>query len=364
MSGIYPSVDHEKDNRFGRLQTKLITFVVLPYYLSPVAYTKFWIDTEKHYGTDYGSNPSSELKRARFDMRNKLSHLADAVKAHIHDGDTVFVGGFGQCIPFATGQEIVRQNRKSLTLCRSGADIFFDMLIAAGCVRKAVFGYVGNPGIGLGHAFRRAVEAGTLEVEDWTNFAMVLRLHAGALGIPYIPAATLVGGDLPVGVRTAPVTCPFTGEKLVAIPALNPDVAIIHGQFADSEGNLQLFGLSGDTADGALASKRIVATVEKIVPAAAIRAQPDHTIVPGFRISAVCEVPYGAHPAYVEGFYGRDDAAYMEWDKIARSAERLNAWLDTEIRGTKSFAEYWARLDPSRIADLVAARGRELASAA
>jgi glutaconate CoA-transferase subunit A len=297
-------------------------------------------------------------------MRDKTSSLTDAVAAHIRDGDTVFVGGFGQCIPFATAHEIVRQNRTGLTLCRSGADILFDMLIAAGCVKKAVFGYVGNPGIGLGHAFRRAVEAGQIEVEDWTNFAMVLRLHAGALGIPFIPTATLVGGDLPAGVRTAPVKCPFTGEALVAVPALNPDVAIVHGQFADAEGNLQLFGLSGDTVDGALASKRIVATVEKIVPAATIRARPDRTIVPGFRIAAVCEVPYGAHPAYVEGFYGRDDAAYAEWDKLARSAERLGAWLDGEIRGVGSFEEYWARLDPARVAALKAARGREIGGAA
>src|SRR5262249_22222518 len=161
----------------------------------------------------------------------------------------------GQCIPFATAHEIVRQKRTGLTLCRSGADILFDMLIAAGCVKRVVFGYVGNPGIGLGHAFRRAAESGAIEVEDWTNFAMVLRLHAGALGVPFLPTASLVGGDLPNHIDARPIVCPYTGERLSTVPAINPDVAIVHAQFADEEGNVQLYGLSGDTIDGAMASK-------------------------------------------------------------------------------------------------------------
>jgi glutaconate CoA-transferase subunit A len=293
-----------------------------------------------------------------------LTTLPDAVAAHVQDGDTVFVGGFGQCIPFATAHEIVRQGRRNLTLCRSGADILFDMLIAAGCVGKVVFGYVGNPGIGLGHAFRRAVEAGTLEIEDWTNFAMVLRLHAGALGVPFLPTATLVGGDLPDAVDVRRVTCPYTGERLSTVPALNPDVAIVHAQFADREGNVQLFGLSGDTIDGALASRRIFATVEEIVPSSVIRARPDRTILPGFRVSAVCEAPFGAYPAYVEGFYGRDDAAYAEWDKLARSSEKLEAWIASEVRGVRSFADYLARLDRTRLDDLKAARSRDVRSIA
>lgn len=297
-------------------------------------------------------------------MRSRLMKLDEAVARFVHDGDTVFVGGFGQCIPFATAHEIVRQRRTGLTLCRSGADILFDMLIAAGCVRKAIFGYVGNPGLGLGHAFRRAVETGTLEIEDWTNFAMVLRLHAGALGVPFLPTATLVGGDLPAQVDVRRVTCPYTGEVLAAVPALNPDIAIIHAQFADPEGNVQLLGLSGDTVDGALASRRILATVEEIVPASVVRGRPDRTIVPGFRVAAVCEVPLGAYPAYVEGFYGRDDVAYADWDKLARSADRLEAWLDAEVRGVASFADYLARIDPARIAALKAARGRDVRSAA
>jgi glutaconate CoA-transferase, subunit A len=287
-------------------------------------------------------------------MRNKLIDLSDAVARHVPDGATVFVGGFGQCIPFAIAHQIVRLRRTGLTLCRSGADILFDLLIAAGCVKKAIFGYVGNPGIGLAHAFRRAVEAGEIEVEDWTNFSMILRLHAGALGLPFLPTATLLGGDIPAGIDVRPIACPFTGESLMAVPALRPDVAIVHAQCADSEGNLQLHGLSGDTLDGALASRTIIATVERIVPAAAIRAAPDRTALPGFRVAAVCEVPWGAYPSYVQGYYGRDDAAYSEWDALSRTAQSLSAWIDAQIHARPDFAGFVRGLDPKRLQALAA----------
>ena len=291
-------------------------------------------------------------------MRNKLCNLREAVARHVPDGATVFVGGFGQCIPFAIAHEIVRQRRTGLTLCRSGADILFDLLIAAGCVRKAIFGYVGNPGIGLAHAFRRAVEAGVIEAEDWTNFSMILRLHAGALGIPFLPTATLAGGDIPKGVDVRPIVCPFTQERLRAVPALRPDVAIIHAQHADSEGNLQLSGLSGDTLEGAFASETIIATVERIVPSATIRRNPERTRVPGFRVAAVSEVPWGAYPSYVQGFYGRDDAAYGEWDVLSRSAEPLAAWIDANIRAVPDFAGFVRTLDAQRLEALSAEQRR------
>jgi glutaconate CoA-transferase subunit A len=289
-------------------------------------------------------------------VKKKLAELSDAVTSHVRDGDVVFVGGFGQCIPFATAHEIVRQKRKDLTLCRSGADILFDLLIGAGCVKKVIFGYVGNPGIGLAHAFRRAVEAGEVAVEDWTNFAMVLRLHAGVLGVPFLPTATLRGRDLPDGVDVREIVCPFTGEKLSAVPALRPDVALIHAQYADEEGNIQLFGLSGDTIDGALASDRIVATVEEIVSPDVIRKRPDRTIIPGFRVASVSKVSWGAHPSYVDGFYSRDDDAYAEWDKVSRKAEQLEAWIGKNVRGVAGFAGYLNALAPKRLEALAAAR--------
>ncbi len=289
---------------------------------------------------------------------SKVVPLRTAVESHIRDGDTVFVGGFGQCIPFAIAHEIVRQSRKNLVLCRSGADIIFDLLIAAGAVRKVMAGYIGNPGIGLAHAFRRAAEAGAIEVEDWTNFAMVLRLHAAALGIPFIPAATLSGGDLPgkVGVQT--VTCPYTNETLAAVPALKPDVAILHAQRADEDGNLQLFGLPGDSVEGALASRKVIATVEEIVPREVVRRESDRTVVPGFMVAAVSHVPFGAYPSYVAGHYGRDDDAYGAWDDLSRDAGKLDAWIDTEVRGQADFDAYLKRLDKNRLDTLKTALDR------
>ena len=287
---------------------------------------------------------------------SKYTSLAEAVDQNIADGDVVFVGGFGQCIPFAVGHEIIRQEMKNLTLCRSGADILFDLLIAAGTTRKVIAGYVGNPGIGLAHAFRRAVQSGAIEVEDWTNFSIVLRLHAGALGIPFIPTSTLIGGDIPGHVDVRSIQCPFTGEVLRAIPALRPDVAIVHAQRADEDGNIQLFGLAGDTLEGALASRRIIATVEEIVPRSVVRQMPERTVLPGFRMAAVSHVPWGAYPSYVDGYYTRDDQAYGEWDELARSDERLAAYIDTDIRSVENFTETMELIDKSRLEALRAAR--------
>jgi glutaconate CoA-transferase subunit A len=284
-------------------------------------------------------------------MQDKRTTLKDAVQRHVRDGDVVFVGGFGQCIPFASAHEIIRQRKSGLTLCRSGADILFDLMIAAGVVRKVVFGYIGNPGIGLAHAFRRAVASGTLEIEDWTNFAMVLRLHAGALGVPFLPTATLAGGDLPDAVNIRSVVCPYTGETLSTVPALTPDVAIVHAQRADAEGNVQLEGLTGDTLDGALASERIVVTVEEIVSPQVIRAAPDRTVLPAFRVTAVCEVPWGAYPSYVEGHYGRDDEAYSDWDKLSRDPVELQRWIDGSIR-SMGFGQLLAAVGEDRLTAL------------
>ncbi|MGH6902202.1 MAG: CoA transferase subunit A [Geminicoccaceae bacterium] len=289
---------------------------------------------------------------------SKLASLEHAVRDHLQDGDTVFVGGFGQCIPYAIGHEIVRQGRRDLVLCRSGADIFFDLLIAAGCVAKVIVGYLGNPGIGLAHAFRRAAEGGTIEVEDWTNFAMVLRLHAAALGVPFLPAATMAGGDLPAAVNVRTVTCPYSGEELSAIPALQPDVALLHAQCADVDGNLQLFGLPGDSVEGALASRKVIATVEEIVAPETIRRRPDRTVVPGFRVAAVSHVPFGAYPAYVDGYYGRDDQAYEEWDALARDAAALGDWIEKAIRNTPDFASYLETVGPARLQAMADVFGR------
>ncbi len=285
-------------------------------------------------------------------MQSKLMPLRDAVAANVGDGDTVFVGGFGQCIPHAIAHETIRQGRRRLTLCRSGTDTLFDLMIGAGSVSKVIVGYIGNPGVGLAHAYRRAMEAGEIEAELWTNFAMVLRLHAAALGVPFLPTATLFGGDLPARLGVRPVTCPYTGEELSAVPALKPDVAFVHAERADEAGNLQMTGLLGDTIEGALASERIVATVEEIVPTAEIRKQPQATVIPAFRVTSVSRITMGAWPSYVTGCYGRDDEAYSEWDGLARDAAKLAEWIDREVRGTPDFETFLSRLGEDRLGRL------------
>lgn len=259
-----------------------------------------------------------------------LAILNEAIAEHVHDGDTVFLGGFGHLVPFAAAREVLRQGRRDLTVCRSGADIVVDEMIAAGAVRRVIFGWLGNPGVGLAHAFGRAVAEGTIEVEEWTNFAMLLRFQAAVMGVPFLPTYTLRGGDVAAAsadVRT--VICPFTGAALSAVPALSPDVALVHAQRASESGNVQLWGIVGDTIVGAMAARRIVITAEEIVDDGVIRSTPDRTVIPAYRVAAVCHVPGGAHPSYAAGYYGRDDDAYRTWDQVARDPVALAALLAT-----------------------------------
>jgi len=284
---------------------------------------------------------------------SKVVPLAEAIGEHLPDGATVFVGGFGHAVPFAAAHEFIRQGKRELTLCRSGTDILFDQAIAAGCVSKVIFGYIGNPGIGLSHAFNRALAEGVLQIEEWTNFSMVLRLHAARLGVPFLPADILRAGDIggaSIDVHT--VTCPYTGQELSAIPALKPDVALIHAQRADQAGNVQFWGIDGDTREGALAADAVIATVEEIVPTEVIAGAPERTIVPAHRIASVSVAAGGAHPSYVQDYYDRDDAHYAEYDKISRKAEELMAYLDKYVRGVADRAEYLALLDRARLAKL------------
>lgn len=282
--------------------------------------------------------------------KSKLIPLADAIGDHLEDGATVFIGGFGHSVPFAAAHEFIRQGKRDLTLCRAGADILFDQAIAAGCVKKVIFGYIGNPGVGLARSFSRALAEGTIEMEEWTNFSMVLRLHAARLGVPFLPAEILRAGDIAGGsidVRT--VTCPYTGRELSAIPALRPDVALIHAQRADEAGNVQFWGIDGDTREGALASNKVIATVEEIVSSETIASSPERTMVPAHRVAAVSLAPGGAHPSYVEDCYDRDDAHFTEYDDIARKPESIAAYLDKYVRGVADRAGYLGLFDHARL---------------
>lgn len=276
----------------------------------------------------------------------KLQSLGDAITANVADGDTVFFGGFGHAIPFAAAHELIRQGRRRLTLCRSGADIVFDQLVAAGCATRVIVGWIGNPGIGLAHAFRRALAAGDIELEEWTNLTLVLRLHAAALGLPFLPTRVMRGGDVAAAaIGLGEVTDPFSGERLAAVPALAPDVALIHAQRADEEGNVQLWGVIGDTLDGALASGRIVVSVEEVVPNAEVRSAPNRTVLPAHRVSAVCHVPGGAHPSYVQDYYTRDDDFYRRYDDLSRTPEGLSDYLQTHVMAVADRAAYLEKVD-------------------
>lgn len=270
----------------------------------------------------------------------KISTLDAMVREHVRDGDTLFVGGFGQNVPFAIGAEIVRQRRRDLTLCRTGADILFDIMIAAGVARKVIVGWIGNPGIGLNHAFTRALRDGKIQIEESSNFAVLLRLMAGGLGIPFMPTRTLAGGDVPARLKSVlPMRCPFTDESLMAVRALVPDVAIVHVQRADPEGNLQSWGVLGDTLEGAAAARKVIATVEEIVETGVIREAPEKTIIPGWRVEAVSRVEFGAYPSYSQDYYDRDDDFYRNYDRLARQAPDLERWIDEHIHGTATWEE-------------------------
>lgn len=282
--------------------------------------------------------------------KSKLVPLADAIGDHLADGATVFIGGFGHAVPFAAAHEFIRQGKRNLTLCRSGADILFDQAIAAGCVKKVIFGYIGNPGVGLARSFSRALAEGRIEMEEWTNFSMVLRLHAARLGVPFLPAEILRAGDIASGsIDVRSVTCPYTGRELSAISALRPDIALIHAQRADEAGNVQFWGIDGDTREGALAADKVIATVEEIVPSETIGKSPERTMLPAHRVAAVSLAPGGAHPSYVEDYYDRDDTHFNEYDEVARKPESITAYLDKYVRGVADRSGYLSLFERARL---------------
>jgi glutaconate CoA-transferase subunit A len=278
---------------------------------------------------------------------SKVTTMRDAVAALVRDGDTVVIEGFTHLICFAAGHEIIRQRRRDLTLCRLTPDLIYDQMIAAGCARKLVFSWAGNPGAGSLHAFRRAVEGKggpTLEIEEYSHFGMVGRLCAGAARLPFWPMRNYMGTDLPAAnPRIATVDCPYTGERLATVPALNPDVTIVHAQRADAQGNTQIWGLLGVQKEAAFASKRVIVVVEELVDEPVIRADPNRTVIPGLAVDAVVVEPWGAHPSYAQGYYDRDNAFYVGWERISREPAALAAYLDEFVYGVRDRAEYVAR---------------------
>ncbi|MFH1909242.1 MAG: CoA-transferase [Chloroflexota bacterium] len=275
----------------------------------------------------------------------KLIPLSEAISKYVQDGDTVYAAGFTHLIPFAAGHEIIRQHKRDLVLARATPDLIYDQMVAAGCARKVIFSYMGNPGVGSLRIVRAEIEAGRLDWEEYSHFGMISRLQAGAAGLPFMPMNQTAATDLE---RANPfirrVTDPYSGKDVIVVPALNPDVAIVHVQRADKDGNAHLWGIIGEQKESAFAARRVILTAEEIVDEAVIRSDPNRTLIPGFIVSAVCHVPYASHPSYAQGFYDRDNEFYLKWDKISESVENVKAYLDEWVYGVKDREAYWQKL--------------------
>ncbi len=281
-------------------------------------------------------------------MSSKVMGMAEAVREHVRDGDTVVIEGFTHLICFAAGHEIIRQRKRDLVACRLTPDLIYDQMVAAGCVRKLVFSWAGNPGVGSLYGLRRAVEQGIprkVEIEEYSHFGMVARFMAGASHLPFMHLKTFEGSDLPKKNKSIrSIRCPYTGKRYATVPALNPDVAIIHVQRADEEGNAQIWGLMGVQREAAFASKKVVVVAEELVPGEVVRADPNRTLIPGLIVAAVVIEPFAAHPSYALGYYDRDNDFYVEWAKISKDKAGMDKYLTEWVYGLPGRKEYREKL--------------------
>lgn len=276
---------------------------------------------------------------------SKLQPLSEAIGTYVNDGDTVYAAGFTHLIPFAAGHEIIRQGKKNLVLARATPDLIYDQLVAAGCAGKVIFSYMGNPGVGSLRIVRSAIEQGRLEWEEYSHFGMITRLQAGASGLPFLPMNQTGATDLEkANSNIKRIPDPFGGKDVIVVPALHPDVAIVHVQRADENGNAHLWGIIGEQKEAAFAARKVILTAEEIVDESVIRSDPNRTMIPGIVVSAVCHVPFACHPSYAQGYYDRDNEFYLAWDKISESAETIKQYLDEWVYGVKDRNEYWEKL--------------------
>jgi glutaconate CoA-transferase subunit A len=286
-------------------------------------------------------------------MVSKVTSMREAVERYVSDGCSLAVEGFTAFICFAAAHEIIRQGRRDLTLIRMTPDLVYDQMVAAGTARKLVFSYLGNPGIGSLHAIRRAVEQGLpgpLELEEYTHFGMIGRYIAGASRLPFFPLRSFSGSDLPrVNPNIRMLTDPFLGEQIAVVPPLNPDVAILHAQRADEQGNTQAWGLLGVQKEVAFASRHVIVVVEEIVEPALIRRDPNRTLIPDMIVDAVVHEPFGAHPSYVQGYYDRDNQQYQAWDGLSREPQALQDWLERWVYGVQDRQAYLKLLPPGTL---------------
>ena len=261
-----------------------------------------------------------------------LLDLEEAIREMVSDGDSVAMEGFTHLIPFAAAHEVIRQRKRDLTLIRMTPDLIYDQLIGMGCARKMVFSWGGNPGVGSLHRFRDAVENDwpqPLEIEEHSHAGMANRYAAGASNLPFAVLRGYVGTELMERTTVAPISCPFTGETLTAVPAIRPDVGIVHAQRADREGNVQLWGIVGVQKEIALASARSLVTVEEIVDE--LEPVPGAVVLPTWALTAVAEAPQGAHPSYAHDYYARDNGFYQRWDEISRERDSFRDWMQEHV---------------------------------
>jgi glutaconate CoA-transferase, subunit A len=268
--------------------------------------------------------------------------LGEAIRGTVRDGDTVSLEGFTHLIPHAAGHELIRQGRRDLHLVRMTPDVVYDQLIGAGCAAALTFSWGGNPGVGSLHRLRDAVEHDwprPLSLDENSHAALAARYVAGASGLPFGVLRGYAGSDVVDHIETvAPIACPFTGEQLAAVPAMTPDVTVIHAQRADRRGNVQLWGIIGIQKEAALAARHTVVTVEEVVDE--LTPRPGAYVLPAWVLDAVCEVPGGAHPSFAMGYSERDNAFYQAWDGISRDRDGFTVWIDRHVRGTADHAEH------------------------
>lgn len=288
---------------------------------------------------------------------DKLRTLHDAIAQDVEDGDSVAMGcALESLIPFAAGYEIIRQKKTNLTLIAPISDMQFDQLIGAGCVKKIIASWVGNVAAGLGHNYRRAAEAGmphSIEIEEHSNFTIGLGLQAAASGLPFLPTRSVRGSDFAHSPQFSTVKCPFTGDELLAVKAIQPDVTILHVQRADHQGNAHAWGNLGVMKEAALAAKKVILTCEEIVDHAVILSDPNRTLIPGFLVASVVHQPFGSHPSPAQGYARRDDDFYFEYHKQSRSREGFENWLQSWVLGVNDHQSFLDRLGADRMNRLV-----------
>jgi len=304
---------------------------------------------------------SQTVKAQTEKVTEKLCSLEEAIREFVPDGASVALGlQLESMIPFAAGHEIIRQGKRDLTLIGPISDMLFDQMIGAGCVRKIMAAWVGNVMMGSAYNFRRAVEQSIprpLEMVDHTNFTVALALHAAALGVPFLPTYT-AGGSTLFGRNPglAEFVAPFTNEKMGAVEAIAPDVAILQAQRADAYGNAHVWGNLGVAPDAARAAKRVIVITEEIVGSKVIASDPNRTMIPGFLVSAVAAVPFGAHPSPVQGYYNRDNSYYQEYHQQTKTRQGYEAWLNHWVSEPKDHMEYLQRLGADRVQGLAVKR--------